>query len=189
MQIRLETALTGEEYVTRRAWRYARAPECPWHGAECQLASHGAYERRRPEGARVRRFLCRRSGWTVSLLPDCLAAHLAGTLPEVETTVRATEQAPTLAAAVRRVQPCLELLHTLEPARFGSVEPTLGAFGAALGTVAVLVRLRAVEAACLDKLPAPGRLPRGPPAAGPGTAGEEATRNGLGAAWGVEHPY
>ena len=29
--IRLEIALTGEEYVTRRAWRYARAPECPWH--------------------------------------------------------------------------------------------------------------------------------------------------------------
>ena len=176
VQIRLETALTGEEYVTRRAWRYVRAPECPWHGAECQLASHGTYERRRPEGARVRRFLCRQSGWTVSLLPDCLAAHLSGTLPEVEATVRAAEQAPTLAAAaakarpehveqpgaerwtrrrVRRVQACLELLRTLEPARYGSVEPTLSAFGAALGTVAVLVRLRAVEAARLAKLPAP----------------------------------
>ena len=153
VQIRLETALTGEEYVKRRAWRYAKAPECPWHGAECRLASHGTSERRRPEGARVRPFLCRRSGRTVSLLPDCLAAHLAGTLPEVETTVRATEQAPTLAAAAR--QACLELLRTLEPARYGTVAPTLGAFGAALGTVAVLVRLRAVEAARLDKLPAP----------------------------------
>ena len=176
MQIRLETALTGEEYVRRRAWRYARPPACPWHGAECKLAWHGTYQRRRPKGARVRRFRCRRSGRTVSLLPDCLAAHLSGTLPEVEATVRAAEQAPTLAAAVekarptgggaraakdwvrrrlRRVRACLELLRTLEPDRYGPVAPTLEAFGAALGTVAVLVRLRTVEAARLDKLPAP----------------------------------
>ena len=92
-------------------------------------------------------------GGTVSLLPDCLAAHLSGTLPEVEATVRATEQAPTLAAAARQAR--LELPRTLEPARFGSVEPTLGAFGAVLGTVAMLVRLRKVAAARLDKLPAP----------------------------------
>ena len=59
--------------------------------AECKLASHGTYERRRPEGTRVRRFLRRRSGWTVSLLPDYLAMHLSGTLPEVEATVRAAE--------------------------------------------------------------------------------------------------
>ena len=91
VQIRLETALTGEEHDRHWAWRYARVPEGPLHGAECKLASHGTYERRRPEGTRVRRFLRRRSGWTVSLLPDCLAAHLAGTLTEVEATVRAAE--------------------------------------------------------------------------------------------------
>ena len=36
------------------------------------------------------------------------------------------------------------MLCRLEPARFGAVEPTLGAFGAALGTLAVLVELRTV---------------------------------------------
>ena len=36
-----------------------------------------------------------------------------------------------------------------------AVEPTLGAFGAALGTLAVLVELRTVAAACLGTLPAP----------------------------------
>ena len=56
---------------------------------------------------------------------------------------------------LRRVRECLELLRTLEPDRYGAVEPTLEAFGVALGTVAVLVRLRTVEAARLDKLPAP----------------------------------
>ena len=120
----------------------------------------------------MRRFRCRQSGRTVSLLPDCLAAHLA----EVEATVRAAEQAPTLAAAVkqarptgggpraakdwvrrrlRRVRACLEWLRTLEPDRYGPVAPTLEAFGVALGTVAVLVRLRTAAAARLAKLPAP----------------------------------
>ena len=176
VQIRLETDLTGEDYVKRQAWRDASAPECPWHGAKCALAPHGTYERRPPAGARVRRFRCLQSGGTVSLLPDCLAARLSGTLEEVEATVRAVEEFPNLReaadearphgvgeAAARRwtqrrallVQACLELLRSLYPAHFADVEPTLAAFGAVLGTQAVLVRLRAVAAVQLGALPAP----------------------------------
>ena len=50
---------------------------------------------------------------------------------------------------------CLELLRSLYPDRFATVEPTLAAFGVALGTQAVLVCLRSVAAAQLGELPAP----------------------------------
>lgn len=183
VQIRLPTDLTGEDYVKRAAWRDASAPECPWHGAECELAPHGTYGRQTPAGARVRRFRCRQSGRTVSLLPDCLAARLPGTLAEVEAAARAAQQFPSLkkAAAAARpghcepsaaerwtrrrvllVEVCLELLRSLYPAQFEHVEPNVVAFGAALGTQAVLIRLRAVAAAQLGALPAPlgFRLPR-----------------------------
>ena len=65
----------------------------------------------------------------VGLLPDCLRAHLSGTLEDIEATVCATEPAPSLAARqarpvqvgqpvaerwtryrVRRVQRCLKLV-------------------------------------------------------------------------------
>ena len=69
------------------------------------MAWHGTFKRRRPEGARLRRFRCRRLGRTVSLLPDCLAAHLSGTPREVEATVRAAEQAPSLAATAQQARP------------------------------------------------------------------------------------
>ena len=164
-QIRLNTALTGEDYVKRKAWLDATAPPCPWHKQNCELVSHGTYDLQTPEGARVRRFRCRcrQLGRTVSLLPDCLAARLPSTLADVEATVRRAEQVPSLAAAAIEVRPgiiepraaerwtsrrlelvqrFLELLHTLYPARFGAVEPTVIAFGAA----AVLAHLRAVAA-------------------------------------------
>ena len=177
VQFRLETDLTDEDNVKRQAWRDASAPECPWHGAQCELAPHGTYGRRTPVGARVRRFRCFQSGRTVSLLPDRLASRLSGTLEEVEATVRAVDESPTLGEAAQQVrkgemmepgaverwthrrallvQACLELLRSLYPAQFADVEPTLAAFGAVLGTQAVLVRLRAVAAAQLGALPAP----------------------------------
>ena len=148
VQIRLETDLTGEDYVKRQAWLDASAPECPWHGAQCKLAPHGTYGRRTP----------------------------AGTLAEVEATVRAVDESPNLREAADEVRPhgvgeaaarrwlqrrallvaaCLELLRSLYPDRFAHVEPTLAAFGAVLGTQAVLVRLRDVAAAQLSALPAP----------------------------------
>ncbi len=117
-----------------------------------------------------------RPGRTVSLLPDCLAARLPGTLAEVEATACMAQRTPTLKKAADLVRPhgvgesaavrwtlrrvqlvelCLALLRSLYPAQFAHVAPTLVAFGAALGTQAVLVRLRAVAAAQLGTLPAP----------------------------------
>ena len=177
-QVRYNTDLTVEEYISRKAWRDASAPACPFHRqGGCQLRPHGSYARKLPEGVRVRRFRCPQSGQTVSLLPDCLAAHLPGTLAEVEQVVRAAGR-PGLprggwkrlhpssylgtagrrrwvARRVERVGLCLTLLTTLLPESCGRLEPTLEAFGSALGTAAVLVRLRAVAATELAVLPAP----------------------------------
>ena len=82
----------------------------------------------------MRRFLCRQSARTVSLLPDCLAANWSGTLAEVEQVVReaANRLRPdrvSLASALRwvrrRVQAVgalLTALCTLCSERFGRLE-------------------------------------------------------------------
>lgn len=177
IQLRYETDLTVEDYITRKAWWDASAPDCPYHPqGGCRLVSHGTYGRKQPKGVRVRRFLCRRSGRTVSLLPDCLASYLPGTLAQVQAVERAVAQARSREAAanqlrpsgcslvsavrwvrrrVQRVRLCLQLLTTLLPDRFGGVEPTTTAFAAVLGRDEVLVRLRAVAAEHLHSLPTP----------------------------------
>ena len=125
---------------------------------------------------RVRRFLCRRSGRTVSLLPDCLAAHWPGTLGEVERAVREAARAKSLEEAanrlrtdwvslasalrwvqrrVRAVRALLTALCTLCPERFGGLEPRLEAFSSRLDCEAVLPRLRALAEPRLGVLPAP----------------------------------
>ena len=106
VQIRSETDLTDEEYVTRKAWRDATAPACPFcPSGGCQLVSHETYPRQTPPGTRERRFRCRASGRTVSLLPDCLAARLRGSLAQVEQVVREAEQAPSREAAANALRP------------------------------------------------------------------------------------
>ena len=81
MQLRYETGLTGEQYVTARAWREARLERCPKHPhGGCSLARHGTYERKTPQGVRVARWYCPESHTTFGLLPDCLAARLPGYL-------------------------------------------------------------------------------------------------------------
>ena len=81
VQLRYETGLTGEQYVTAQAWRDARLERCPNHPhGGCSLARHGTYARKTPPGAKVPRWYCRESHTTISLLADCLAARLAGTL-------------------------------------------------------------------------------------------------------------
>ena len=52
VQIRLKTDFTGEDYAKRKAWLDATAPRCPWRKKDCELAPHGTYEYRMPEGAR-----------------------------------------------------------------------------------------------------------------------------------------
>ena len=106
MQLRFETGLTGERYVTAQAWREARLERCPKHPhGGCSLARHGTYERKTPQGVRVARWYCPQSHTTFSLLPDCLAARLPGTLEVLEAVVVAAEGARSLEAAANEVRP------------------------------------------------------------------------------------
>ena len=57
------------------------------------FARHSTYSRVSPPGTQVARWHCPADQRTFSLLPDCLAARLSGTLAEVEAVVRAVERA------------------------------------------------------------------------------------------------
>lgn len=127
------------------------------------------------------RWYCPEGHRTFSLLPDCLAARLSGTLAEVEAVVRAAEQAPSLEGLCthrrldielpgalrwvrRRVQDVHSALHRIkgvlgEP--FANVAPTLTAFADHLEVTPVLVALRGIAAHVLEQLPKPlGFAPR-----------------------------
>jgi hypothetical protein len=182
VQLRFECHLTGADYVTQQGWLSATLPCCPLHPhGDCGFARHGTYARVSPPGTRVARWYCPEGHRTFSLLPDCLAARLSGTLAEVEAVVRAAEQAPTLEALClqqrldielpgalrwirRRVQDvhgALHLLKGLSGAAFVLVEPTVTAFGAQLQVADVLVALRGITAPVLAQLPKPlGFAPR-----------------------------
>jgi hypothetical protein len=176
VQIRFECNLTGEEYVTQKAWRDASLTHCPLHPkGGCGYTRHGTYERHSPPGACIARWYCRRGHCTFSLLPDCLAARLPGTLAEVEAVVSRVEQAGGLEAACRDLRPEVELpgvlrwvrrrvqaihasLHTLKglvPERFAGCGPRLDAFRECLGVEGVLPVLRQIAAPYLPSLPAP----------------------------------
>ena len=176
MQLRFDSDLTGEEYVNQQAWRDASLARCPLHpSGGCGFARHGTYERLSPPGTFIARWYCPRGHRTFSLLPDCLAARLPGTLAEVEEVVCAVEQANSLEAACagirldvelpgvlrwvrRRVQAVyasLILLKGIVPELFESCEPMLGAFAQRLGLEGVLVPLRRIAAPYLVLLPAP----------------------------------
>jgi hypothetical protein len=152
------------------------------------LARHGTYRRVSPPGTRIARWYCRRGHRTFSLLPDCLAARLSGTLSEVEAVVRAVEQAPSLEAACQELRPDIELpgvlrwarrqvqavreaLHALKgllPEQFPCA-PTLLAFAACLGVAEVLLALRPIGEPLLQNLSSPlGFRPRRTPGGGLG---------------------
>jgi len=100
MQLRYQTGLTGEQYVSAEAWREARLDRCPNHPrGGCSFARHGTYERRTPAGTLIARWYCRESHQTFSLLPDCLAARLPGTLARLEEVVAHAERASSLMKA------------------------------------------------------------------------------------------
>ena len=186
MQIRYECDLTGEEYVTQKAWCNASLEHCPLHpGGGCGFMRHGTYGRHSPPGTRIARWYCRRGHCTISLLPDCLAARLPGTLAEVEAVVGRVEQARSLESACADLRPEIELpgvlrwvrrrvqaihasLNTLKglmPEHFAGCEPRLGAFAERLGVDGVLPVLRQIGAPYLPSLPPPlgfsPRYPRG----------------------------
>jgi len=186
VQLRFKTNLTSEQYVSEKAWRDATLERCPLHPyGGCSLARHGTYERKKPVGTRVARWYCPQGHTTFSLLPDCLAARLSGSLHDVEVIVERVEQADTVEAAAdrlrldielpgalrwtrRRVKPVhasLTILKGLNPERFTDCEPTLASFRRQLGVDAVLSALREIAAVHLLFVPPPLGL-RPPPLAG-----------------------
>ena len=73
----------------------------------------------------MRRFLCMRSGKTVSLLPSLLASHVSGSLESIEQVVRPCEEAPSLEQAADRARPAEEC--TLASAGLTGLPPRNGA--------------------------------------------------------------
>ena len=183
MQLRFATSVTDEEYISQELWLDASLPRCPLHPqGGCGFARHGTYERLSPPGTLIARWYCPQGHRTFSLLPDCLAARLAGPLAEVQEVVGFAEQAQSLEAACedlrldielpsvlrwvrRRVQTIHASLNTLKglmPERFAGCEPRLDAFAGRFDTDAVLQALRQIAAPYLALLPAPlGFSPRG----------------------------
>ena len=176
VQLRYQTGLTSEEYVSRQAWRKASLPRCPNHPrGGCSFARHGTYPRKTPAGTWIARWYCPQSHTTFSLLPDCLAARLPGSLDELERVVALAEQAPSLEAAantlrldielpgalrwlrrrIRRVQRCLVIVIGLLPEPLAGCATTITALRACLGQEPALVWLRTLVADQLAQLPAP----------------------------------
>lgn len=194
MQLRFECSLTGEEYASEEAWQNASLPRCPLHPkGGCGFARHGTYKRVSPPGTLIARWYCPQGHRTFSLLPDCLAARLSGTLVEVEAVVRSVEQAAGLEAAceqlrldielpgalrwigrrVQAVHASLHLLKGLLPELFANCPATLTAFCEKLEVGQALLALRQIGAAFLQRLPAPlGFVPRRTPGSRRGRAGQ-----------------
>ena len=178
MQLRYQTGLTGEQYVSTEAWRHARLDRCPNHPrpGSCSLARHGTYLRKRPAGVLIARWYCPQSHTTFSLLPDCLAARLSGTLRELEAVVVHAEQAASLMQAadqvrrdditlpgamrwlgrrVRLVRQALRAVIGLLPQHLAGCRAELTACRQRLDSEAALVALRSLAAPWLPALPAP----------------------------------
>lgn len=176
VQLRFQTGLTSEDYVSRQAWREASLPYCPNHpNGGCSFARHGTYRRKLPAGMRIARWYCPESHTTFSLLPDCLAARLTGTLNELEDVVALAERAPSLEAAanrlrldielpgalrwlrhrIRLVQRCLAVVVGLLPDHLAGCAAQVSAVRERLDQDTVLILLRTLVADQLAHLPAP----------------------------------
>lgn len=176
MQLRFAIDYTCVEYVKHQAWNDATLECCPLHpGGGCSFARHGTYPRVNPPGTRIPRWYCPEGHCTFSLLADCFACRLTGSLQELEAVVVGVEQAASREAAadqlradielpgalrwIRRrfqaVYAALVLLFGLFPDRFVGCQVTVGAFRQWLGVDFVLPRLREIAAVQLGALPPP----------------------------------
>jgi hypothetical protein len=177
MQLRFKTTLSCREYVTQRAWREASLERCPLHpDGGCSFARHGTYERVQPPGTRIPRWYCPEGHRTFSLLADCFAARLPGSLSHLERVVLEVEQAGSLEAAadglrtddvslpgairwtrrrVQQVHAVLAMLLALIPECFCGCQPTVTALRQGLGIEWVLPWVRDMAAVDLGVLPSP----------------------------------
>ena len=186
VQLRFATRFTSKEYVTHQAWQDATLERCPLHPrGGCSFARHGTYARVDPPGTRIPRWYCPEGHCTFSLLADCFAARLSGSLQELEAVVVAVEQARSreaaadelrldieLPGALRWMRRRLQAVHTaltlivgLFPDLFAGCLPNLSAFRQRLGCAWVLPALREIAEAQLPQLPPPLGF-RAPPAHG-----------------------
>jgi hypothetical protein len=177
VQLRFETTLSSQEYVTEHAWRYAALERCPLHpNGGCSFARHGTYGRVEPAGTRIPRWYCPEGHRTFSLLADCFASRLPGSLSDLERVVVEVERATSLEAAAddlrtddislpgairwtrRRVQgvhAVLRILLSLLPECLCGCQPTVIALRQWLGVEWVLPRVREMAAVYLGVLPSP----------------------------------
>ncbi len=104
---RLDTTdLTTEASVGTQGWRDAMLTGCPNHPeGGCRLARHGTDGRQRPAGFRVTRSDGPESHQTFSLLPQCMAAQMSGSLQAVEDSAAVMEEATSLAVVAERARP------------------------------------------------------------------------------------
>jgi hypothetical protein len=175
VQLRFATEITSDKYVTERAWHDASLRCCPLHpGGGCGFARHGTYERVQPPGCLIARYYCPAGHRTFSLLPDCLAARLRGSIDEVEQVVKTVEQSPSVEVAAGKLRPDIELpgavrwtrrrlapvrmallaLVTLFPDKLGST-PTVTGVCAHLGRDQILMAMREIAGTQLWALPHP----------------------------------
>jgi hypothetical protein len=180
VQLRLETKLTLEQYITERAWESASFERCPLHpGGGCGSARHGTYIRKHPVPIPIVRMYCAEGHTTFSLLPDFLASRLPGTLDELEQVAVAVEAATSVEKAASELRPAdvvgavtsraatrwtsrrMALLRAALMAVAGLLPDVVAGAGtvtdlrARLGTERALVALREMCASHLGSLPPP----------------------------------
>ena len=179
VQLRWNTQVTSDEYVSRQLWLEASLPTCPFHRkGGCGFGPLGTYERVEPPGTLIPRWYCPEAHTTVSLLPDCFASRLSGTLDQLEEAVAHVETAPSVDIAARELRPpaevelpgalrwtrrrcrlvytTLTIVITLLPELLAGCTPTITAVRSALGVdTGALVRMRELCAVHLVSLPPP----------------------------------
>jgi hypothetical protein len=209
VQLRFETTLTFDEYVTQRGWEQASLPGCPLcaPGTTCGFQRLGTYIRKVPAIAYVTRFYCPEQHTTFGLLPDFYASRMPGTLDAIEETAAAVEAAPSLEAAAHAQRPAelddavtiaaaiawtrrrvamvrLVLLAVIGvlPSLFEGCAPTVSSFRRRLGTTSALMALRGIVEGHLHALPRPLGL-------NPGREGGAIAREGYQQSTGPDPPY
>lgn len=187
MQLRLETALTFEQYVTQRGWETATLSACPLCApGACRCRRLGTYMRKVPAVGYVVRYYCPESHTTFGLLPDFYASRMPGTLDMIEEAAAKADAAPSREKAAEELRPAdapdavtlgaalvwlrlrvaivralLTTVRGLMPDAFAEVPATVSGFRRRLGTLRVLVALRAICERYLHMLPGPlGLVPR-----------------------------
>jgi hypothetical protein len=90
-----KAGLSAGQYISQAAWETARfrVEDCPANPGEgCRVVGYGSYARAEPPGMRVARVQCVSTLAIISLLPDCLAAGVTGTLEEIEAAAEPVEE-------------------------------------------------------------------------------------------------